>query len=880
VKVQSDIGPAVAHDQGVAPAVTLVVMNEYSPGGNLRSVERRSEPNLANTGNHRTEWTYDRAGRKLSQTELSGRQQIWTYDAAGNVKEWTTGRVSGGSNVVITTTYDTLNRPRRRTSPSVTRAPALGTMRSAFQCLDHAPRFPQFPSYDPNVEPNCDLGTTPLPPALVIPTDIAEFTYDKLGNVLTAYNNDARITREYFPNGALKTERQAIAVLDEETPLEARFNAHVYRLNYAYDLSGRRITRTDSIPTCVECVQTYRYTDGFLDLITDSGAGHPTAQFAFQYDSIGRLALWTVNGTRSSTEHHFDADSRMTGREVIGNGVLIYQDVLAYDKASRVKSSVTTSGFISYLNGATAAAYNGLGALAYFRHDRNGTVLEDEYVTDGVGSRVSDKRWLDGQFTAHDYTYTRDRLDEVRQATPWQGAPPPSKLQLVDTALTDYSATGSVEYSFRSPFRYNSNDGLWAPQLPGAEWIWHAYDANERLRVTQRSTQTETGRPRTAFSEYWYDALGRRILVRTRWANCQSPQPDCLPTIERTIWDGDQVLAELRSLATSELDYDLGSFYGTVRYTHGGGIDEPLALWKLDVGGIVPHRSWRGTYEAGTPIDGTSSNVNWPARTQDVFFSSDARVDAIQQDAWIGNLVEGKTDPSGLQYMRNRYYDPKSGRFTQEDPIGLAGGVNLYGFANGDPISFQDPFGLTVCDRDHPGDCSLKDYVGNFLAGLRTTSSGDLQDKGPGWSTGAALAQIGLMFGVRAPVGTGGEALGTAAVATPHGIALQEGTTGAVTLGSEVANGAQIYRGGMFGRSAAAEGQFWAAENPLNPGFAARFGAASLNSHAPDFVIAGTIRQAMGFITRTAPAFGGNPGGSLEIVTRPGAVWINFFHMP
>ena len=47
--------------------------------------------------------------------------------------------------------------------------------------------------------------------------------------------------------------------------------------------------------------------------------------------------------------------------------------------------------------------------------------------------------------------------------------------------------------------------------------------------------------------------------------------------------------------------------------------------------------------------------------------------------------------------MRNRYYDPASGRFTQEDPIGLEGGLNLYGFANGDPVNFSDPFGLKVC---------------------------------------------------------------------------------------------------------------------------------------------------------------------------------------
>jgi hypothetical protein len=34
------------------------------------------------------------------------------------------------------------------------------------------------------------------------------------------------------------------------------------------------------------------------------------------------------------------------------------------------------------------------------------------------------------------------------------------------------------------------------------------------------------------------------------------------------------------------------------------------------------------------------------------------------------------------------------GLYTQQDPIGIAGGLNLYGYANGDPINFSDPFGL------------------------------------------------------------------------------------------------------------------------------------------------------------------------------------------
>ena len=56
-------------------------------------------------------------------------------------------------------------------------------------------------------------------------------------------------------------------------------------------------------------------------------------------------------------------------------------------------------------------------------------------------------------------------------------------------------------------------------------------------------------------------------------------------------------------------------------------------------------------------------------------------------------------EESGLHYNRFRYYDPSSGRFVSQDPIGLLGGFNLYEYAP-NPIGWVDPFGLQKTRSD------------------------------------------------------------------------------------------------------------------------------------------------------------------------------------
>ena len=50
-------------------------------------------------------------------------------------------------------------------------------------------------------------------------------------------------------------------------------------------------------------------------------------------------------------------------------------------------------------------------------------------------------------------------------------------------------------------------------------------------------------------------------------------------------------------------------------------------------------------------------------------------------------------EESGLHYNRFRYYDPSSGRFVSQDPIGLLGGGNLYAYVD-NPNQWVDVFGL------------------------------------------------------------------------------------------------------------------------------------------------------------------------------------------
>jgi RHS repeat-associated protein len=158
----------------------------------------------------------------------------------------------------------------------------------------------------------------------------------------------------------------------------------------------------------------------------------------------------------------------------------------------------------------------------------------------------------------------------------------------------------------------------------------------------------------------------------------------------------------------------------------------------------------------------------WPAAMSDVWHAPDDRQALPTPNAWLGSLVADGKDGTGTLYRRNRYYDPTSGRFTQQDPIGLAGGLNLYGYGEGDPINNSDPFGLCPW-------CIVGGAIGAVVGGGGKALHNYLNDKPLGegvaaFALGGAIAGATLGFGAELAVA------GSAAGATATGTAVGPGT--------------------------------------------------------------------------------------------------------
>ncbi len=91
-----------------------------------------------------------------------------------------------------------------------------------------------------------------------------------------------------------------------------------------------------------------------------------------------------------------------------------------------------------------------------------------------------------------------------------------------------------------------------------------------------------------------------------------------------------------------------------------------------------------------TPLQG---EIVWSEKTGVWGEKGEVYADRISNPLrFQGQYFDAET---GLHYNRYRYYDPEIAGFISQDPIGLAGGLNVYQYAP-NPLGWVDPWGLSV----------------------------------------------------------------------------------------------------------------------------------------------------------------------------------------
>ncbi|HYR06704.1 MAG TPA: RHS repeat-associated core domain-containing protein, partial [Longimicrobium sp.] len=678
-------------------AQSVTTRTTYDRGGLPLTVERWTLPDTADINTVTTQYVYDRAGRKRQEQEGMGAWEYFTPDPAGNVVTWTTGRGHQ-----ITTEYDAVGRQVRRSVPSVSYA---SSPQPCWAVGFNDCPFPHFP--------NSGSG-------YLVPGDTSVFSYDAAGNLVYAANADAIVSRSYYPGGALRTDSLRIATFGA-----ANYTQHVYGISYRYDAQGRlrALEHPANLAGSVAQADSFSYTTstGALERVT-SRTG---LQFSFRYDALGRMRQDSFPGGENT--YVYDADGRRKSR-----GGTVYHDSTRYDARGKA--------LVSWVNGLPNQStfynhYSGLGNLVGtdWTNLSNAARNVEEMIVDGLDNVRWHRTANDQTAVAPEHWYVYDpgstRLKDILFSMP-SNAHNPAAYNPDDTHRT-YDAGGNA-------YRGNTIVGANGTGAGYSRTYTASYfSADERLRAYQHNHEIEPTRlnghaKRGSFAEYFYDPLGRRIQVRTRrdglcYAGPDASTVDCSGGIERYVWSGDNILWEMRgpggNTATPEQLNQVsagGAEYGVVGYTHAGGVDRPLVAWKGSTV-VVPHLNWRGLFGKGTDANGypSAAEIEWPGFQTT---ASHSRAPTQQPTVtWFGSVLEGKRDAGGQMYMRNRYYDPATGQFTQTDPIGLAGGLNTYGFADGDPVTYSDPYGLSAEEVCPPCAVAAPAAGGSLIAAAEAT---------------------------------------------------------------------------------------------------------------------------------------------------------------
>lgn len=614
------------------------MLSQSDARGNVTSFEYDARGNLVKLTDplgSETQLSYDAKGQMIRLTDPMGGIHTFTYDVHGNLSQ-----VTDPLGNVTSAVFDLLGKVVSTTDDGGSTTQYIYDEAERLAELVNAEgQRVQF-SYD--ASGNLENVTLPNGATTAFAYDALNRMVrktDPLGRVTTyTYDRRSKLASQTTPKG--DTIQYVYDVLDRLVTKVRPEDT----VSFSYDAAGNPLTITDADSSLSFIYDVLNRTS---EARTAATAGQVASRLVFTYDAEGNRATLndSIGGT---TAYVYDSLSRLTRLTNHASQVFTF----SHDRLS----NRTTAGLPEGLS--TTYSRDAAGRLVSLLHRAGIGDLTIGYTYDGMGNRTSR---TDGAGT---HAYSFDTIHQLTAATHPGGDP---ESYVYDVAGNRVSSHLSAQHAVNA-----------ANQLLADDRFDYAYDANGNLiRKTDRATLEATSYqfdsesqlvridfPGGGVATYRYDGVGRRI------------EKNVNGQVTRYIYDGPSILLEYAGSTLS------------ARYTQGPGVDEILAVER---GGVT-------TYFQSDAQRSVVRTVGSDGSTATLSYDTFGRI--TDQD---GNLVapyafQGREydAESGLYYFRARYYDPSTGRFVSEDPIGFAAGINFYAFVRNNPVTLTDPSGLSA----------------------------------------------------------------------------------------------------------------------------------------------------------------------------------------
>ena len=593
-----------------------------------------------------TEWQRDSQGRPVRKIYPDLSEQSWSYDPSLGHLTSSTGR-NGQS-----TTYDYTHDGHLAAIgyPTIPGVPATAGVSFSYD-----------PVYGRQSSMSDALGTTTYSyhpvgslgaGALASvdgpwDNDTVSYAYDTLGRTSAHQIGGASFGHApvYDPGGRLTAISNALGTFQ-----------HTYD-----DDSHLGLTQVE-YPNGIKANYSYQYTgNGFrLAAIHNTSSGNASntlSRFAYDYDAAGQITQWTRDlpghGGNSRYDYSYDAAGQLLGAVLKKGGALLVADeVFGYDPAgNRTSKQTATENSVS--------EYNDLNQLTLTSGD---TYLEgqvDELSRVSVaGQAVPVTSDGNGNGNGNDHG---NRFSALLDLDPGTYQIP---VEATDRSGNTSSETYEITVPVPQPPVYDAAGNLVRQMIDGKARSYE-WDAANRLLAIQSDETPEAGDWR---SEFDYDGLSRRVR-QTEYTHDGS---DWVEDESVTyLWCGTQICQKRDATGANTTEHYLpqgfirnGRKYFTTR-DHLGSVREVVSAEQSSVYDYTP---WGEviTLEESTPA-------------------------AKSTFRYTGHFYHER---SKLHLTLYRAYDPAAGRWLSQDPLGEAGGINLYGYVGNGPTNGWDPLGF------------------------------------------------------------------------------------------------------------------------------------------------------------------------------------------